>query len=199
MGRLNFFWTEKLNCITRSCTRGRLIAPRLTLRLIRIYERSVESRRRSAAFVSGGTDNCFPRRCTGNAYVWRGRADEHRRGKSSQTPPSPPPPSSLRAKMKTRWSLPAVTCTHARRHTWLRKKGRCREGERGEWASGPIVHACGWVGSLLKCKPWVFSRGVAERGERGVRRERGEREEAVSRLGVTGPTSGRLSVAQTAD
>lgn len=44
------------------------------------------------------------------------------------------------------------------------------EGRASGWASGPIVHARGWVGSLLKCKPEFFfprdgETGGGRRGE----------------------------------
>lgn len=43
---------------------------------------------------------------------------------------------------------------HADERVCRKKKGRCRPSSG---ASRPIVHARGWVGSLLKCKPSFFS------------------------------------------
>lgn len=84
---------------------------------------------------------------------------DYRRGKSSQT--------RQRARLETLVNfVDAVTCTCARRHAcWKEKNGVV--GTSG-WVSGSIVHASGWVGSLLKCKPGVFFEGWQHSGMRNA-------------------------------
>lgn len=53
---------------------------------------------------------------------------------------------------------------HKSRYACVEKKGRCRPSSG---ASRPIVHARGWVGSLLKCKPRFF-RGMEARAWDGT-------------------------------
>ena len=77
----------------------------------------------------------------------RGEGRESRRGERRQ-----------REREDTVHSPVGDAHVHADERVCRKKKGRCRPSSG---ASRPIVHARGWVGSLLKCKPssLFFSRG----------------------------------------
>jgi len=152
--------TGKVNCIARACAS----------RLIRIYERNVErvksTEERSSA--SGRTDNCFA------APLLRRGLHPRSGGDARASPRKKQPDVSVDESRFEDGSRARTHRTHARTHArmhthvrtqtrvQLRKKGRC-QGASG-WASGPIVHARGWVGSLLKYKRELFPEGLARRG-----------------------------------
>lgn len=116
-------------------------------------------RRKSTAKCSpapGGTDNCFPRRCTGDAYVCHG-GTERARAPSRKKQPDAVEGEERHGEDETRrWSSPAVTCTRVRGHadTRARKKGRCLGRLAGRLV--PLsMHADG-LALYLKCRPELF-------------------------------------------
>lgn len=171
--RFSFSDRKKVNYITHVYRGRRSIARRFTSLLIRIYERGVESLQGSAALHPVGKIIVF-------RAVVPGMYMSDAKGERASSRKKQPDTISVvvESEDETRGSLPAVTCTRARTHAGRQADTRGCErkgvvddggGEGGRvsgLASGPIVHARGWVGSLLKCKPEFFSEGSRNRGRK---------------------------------
>lgn len=133
------------------------------------FNSDLRARRRKStgkcSLASGGKDNCFPRRCTGDAYVWcEGRtsivaekaARRHLRRRRRRE-----------RGYETRRS-PAVTCTrartHARKHVGrhadtrgCERKGVVGDGRESVWLGVWSYCPCTRMGWLFtEMQAWVF-------------------------------------------